>query len=112
MGDDQKHLDQRIDEIVSTVVTAREDGTFTLAEAGTIAMQCAEAATHVAQAMGDYQGHFSELVAASENVFDKYVVAIDWPGIPEFIERGVESFVRSQIRGAIQKAYEVLGTAG
>jgi len=112
MTDDEKHLDQRIDEIVSTVVTAREDGKFTLAEAATIAMQCVEAGTHVAQALGDYERHFSELVAACESVFDKYVAAIDWPGIPEFIERPAESFVRSQIRPALQKVYDVLGTAG
>ena len=101
----EPHLYERVKSIIEATVDARRDETITFSEASRIVGEIIQAATHVAGALQDRQGHYEPLAESCEQLFDEFVAPIDLPA-PNLLETAVDRILRSQIRPTLSALFE------
>ncbi len=103
-------LMDRLEDVGELANKIGADGKITLPEAFSFFGEVIEAAAEIVHAMESRQDHFEEVVKDCQTFFDRHVVPLDMPHVPDWLERRVvKPFLRRSFRPAIEAIYDAIG---
>jgi hypothetical protein len=96
-------ITKQLTEFGDDITAAKADGKLEWSEGKTIATRAIGRCLGVVTALGDTGEEVEKTVtAATEKFFDTYIVPLDIPWVPEFVEKMIEGSVRQEIPGMVR----------